>query len=130
MGPTEQSRSRPRVAFVVALTVLLPVAALVTGAGAVLPIAALPAILLLPALVLGRRRRPPGPTDPDEGSDGDGGSPRPQRPNGLPGGGLPLLDAQQSSRRYRGTPRTTLLPERVRRPAREPARPRVPARVH
>ena len=119
-------------AFVVALTLLLPAAALISGMDAVLPIASLPAILLLPALMLGRRRRPPDPTDTDEGSGGDGGSPRPDRPNGLPGGGLPMLDAQQSSRRYRGTQRTTLLPARERRPAREPVRPRphVPARVH
>jgi hypothetical protein len=130
MGPTERSRSRPKVAFVVALTLLLPAAALISGTDALLPIASLPAILLLPALVLGQRRRPPsGPTESDEGSGGDGGSPRPERPKGLPGGGLPLLHAKQSSRRYRGTARTTLVPSRERRPAREPAQPRVPARV-
>jgi hypothetical protein len=78
---------------------------------------------------MGRRGTPPEPEEADD-DDGPGGSRRPSGPKGLPGGGLPLPDAIQSSRRYRGTAFTPLGVKRDRRPAREPQRPRVPERVY
>jgi hypothetical protein len=129
MGPTRRSRTPLRAAIIATLLLLPALTLLVRGAASFLPIAALPGVLLLPPLIMKRRQPPPGPKDSDDGG-GNGGSRTPQHPKGLPGGGLPMPDAQPSDRRYRGTPRTTLIPTRQRRPAREPIRPRVPERVY
>jgi hypothetical protein len=106
---------------------LAPAATLLSGTAAYVPIALVPAVVLIPAMLISLRTPPPGSSEPED-SGGDGGSRRPDgpSPSGLPGGGLPMPDAQPANRRYRGTPRTTLIPARSRRPAREPGRPRVP----
>jgi hypothetical protein len=128
MGPDTRRRRHGRL-LVAALTLLLPVATLLSGTVGYVPIALVPAVMLIPPMLIGRRPPPPGPSEPDD-SGGDGGSRRPDGPSGHPGGGLPLLPATQpANRRYRGTPRTTLIPPRPRRPAREPERPRVPVRA-
>ena len=79
------------------------------------------AALLLPAL----RGGPDLPRRPDNGSDeGWGhGPPRPPAPTGLPGGGLPLSDADPARVRLRDHRRLAeLLPPPHRRPGHEPAR--------
>ncbi len=87
-------------------------------------------VLLLPAL----RDNPPAPNrhSDSDGDDGWGRGPkRPPKPPTPPGGGIPLLDAQQSRTRFREAGRLAdRLPRRGRRPAREPARDpvRTPAR--
>lgn len=127
MGPDTRRQRHGRL-LVVALTLLLPAATLLSGSTEYVPIALVPAVMLIPAMLVSRRTPPPGSSEPDDGG-GDGGSRRPNSPSNLPvpGGGLPLLpDAKPANRRYRGTPRTTLIPARQRRPAREPERPRVP----
>lgn len=128
MGPKEQSRSLRGDMIVATAVLLLPLLTLLSGSAVFVPPASLPALMIIPALFLGRRSSPPGPEETDD-DDGHGGSRRPDRPRGLPGGGLPLPDAIQSSRRYRGTPRSTMIAKRDRRPAREPQRPRVPQHV-
>ena len=79
------------------------------------------AVLLLPALR-------DNPSVPERRSDSDGddgwgrGPKRPPTPPAPPGGGIPLLDAQQSRTRFREAGRLSdRLPRRVRRPAREPS---------
>jgi hypothetical protein len=86
------------------------------------------AVLMLPAL-----RDPPGsPPNSSEGGsdDGWGNYPRkPRSPRDVPGGGLPLPDAQPARVRLRGHERLhDHLPRRERRPSREPERTPVPAR--
>jgi hypothetical protein len=122
MGPQGQPRSVTRKAAVIGVFVLPSLLAIVCHATAYLPLALLPVVIIIPALALRSPKRPPdGPSDPED-SGGGGGSRTPDPPNGLPGGGLPMLDAQPAPRRYRGTPRTTLVHPRARRPAREPER--------
>ena len=125
MGPQRRSH---RLELILAVILLLPALALVAGAKTYLPFAAMPAVLMIPSLAVRRRRRPPGHADPSDGDGGDGGSPTPESPNTLPGGGLPLPDAVQAPMRYRGTRRTSLIPPRERRAPREPERPTVPSR--
>ncbi len=79
------------------------------------------AILMFPAL----RDQPDGPPRSDGGSDdGWGNYPRrPPSPQDIPGGGLPLPDAQPARQRLRDHQRLReRLPARERRPAREPQR--------
>lgn len=111
---------------VIAITLLLPFATLLTGTVGYVPLAMIPAVMLIPAILISRRTPPPPRSTEPEDDGGDGGSRTPDSPNSLPGGGLPMPYSQPSTRRYRGTPRTTLIPVRQRRPAREPERPRVP----
>lgn len=83
------------------------------------------AVLMFPAL----RDQPPSPPNSDGGSDdGWGNFPRrPRSPEDVPGGGLPLPDAQPARIRLRGHERLhDRLPARERRPAREPQRAPVP----
>ena len=78
-------------------------------------------VLLLPAL----RAKPEFPPRKDQdGDEGWGqGPPRPPKPFDLPNGGLPLPDAIQSRLRLRDHRKLPdLLPQRERRPAREPTR--------
>jgi hypothetical protein len=85
------------------------------------------AVLMVPALrdMPDRPQRPP-----DDGSD-DGWGNHPRRPRGpsdVPGGGLPLPDAEPAKVRLRDHRRLReRLPSRERRPAREPDR--TPVRV-
>jgi hypothetical protein len=85
--------------------------------------------LLVPAL---RHRDQPDDGDSTGGSDdGWGNLPTsPAAPKGMPGGGLPLPDAEQSPIRFREPGRLAdRIPARQRRPVRTPARPqRVPHR--
>jgi hypothetical protein len=78
------------------------------------------AVLFIP-LLLGRRRPPPGPSDP--GSD-DGGGSGPRQPPTLPNaprGGIPLPDSQPAPVRLRDHDRLAdRVPSRHRRPSREP----------
>ncbi len=79
------------------------------------------AALMIPAL----REAPEPPRPQDEGSDeGWGNHPRrPLAPHDLPGGGLPLPDAAPARVRLRDhRPLHERLPNRERRPAREPSR--------
>ena len=115
----------PADAAVTAVALLLLTLTVIGGTATYAAIAALPALLIVPALVFGPRRRPPGPSD-GEDPGGDGGSRRPDTPRGLPGGGLRLLDAEQARVRYRGEPRSTLIPPPRRRWSSEPERPLVP----
>ena len=87
---------------------------------------AIPALLLAPALLYRPSGPPPGP------SADEGGGPGPERPPPAPtrpGGGIPLLDAQQARARVRDHIRPRLAARRLRRPAGEPTRRpvRVPA---
>ncbi|HLH64596.1 MAG TPA: hypothetical protein VKV27_02750 [Solirubrobacteraceae bacterium] len=88
-------------------------------------------VLMLPAL----RDNPPSPGGHGDEGGGDGwgrGPRRPPQPPKPPRGGIPLLDAVQSSVRMREPGRLAdRLPRRERRPAREPARQptRTPQRV-
>jgi hypothetical protein len=79
-------------------------------------------VILLPLLLYrrGLRRPPPGP-DPGDGRwDGPEPPDAPRRDG--PRGGVPLDDAQQAVVRLRGRGRLSdMLPQRDRRPAREPA---------
>jgi len=70
------------------------------------------------------------PPDEDEGGGGGGNDRLPQRPpTSSPPGGLPLPDAVPPSARLRSHERLRdLTPQRVRRPAREPAPQRPPVR--
>jgi hypothetical protein len=65
------------------------------------------------------------PPEDDEGGGGGGNDRRPSRPKPRPTGGVPLPDAEQSSRRLRG--HGSLRDGRAR-PARRPAHPPAPAR--
>ncbi len=127
MGPTERSRHFSILIAVAAL--VLPLLTLLSGGAAYVPIAALPALMLIPALIFRPGRRPPGASDDDHDDGGDGGTPTPDKPNGLPGGGVPLPDAVHARIRYRGTARTSLIPSGERRREREPARRPLPSRV-
>jgi hypothetical protein len=69
---------------------------------------------------------------PEEGDGGGGGNDRvqPRRPGGPRDGGLPLPDADQARIRLRDHRRLAeILPQRTRRPAREPEPERVPGRA-
>ena len=70
------------------------------------------------------------PPDEDEGGGGGGNDRLPQRPPASsPPGGLPLPDAVPTSTRLRSHERLRdLTPQRLRRPAREPAPQRRPVR--
>ncbi|MBV9818039.1 MAG: hypothetical protein JOZ07_06775 [Solirubrobacterales bacterium] len=84
------------------------------------------AVLMFPAL----RDAPPTPTPRrDDGEDGWGRGPRPPAPKpGPSGGGIPLPDARPANVRLREPGRLfDHLPQRERRPAREPVR--TPERV-
>jgi hypothetical protein len=85
------------------------------------------AVLMIPAL----RDQPDSPPKPIDGDsdDGWGNYPRrPRDPRDVPGGGLPLPDAEPARVRLRGHERLAdRLPGRERRPAREPERDPVPA---
>lgn len=119
----------------------LPVAALFTGAGQLVPFLALPLIVLGGPVIL--RARQFGESDPEADSDDEGGSDeggggnrRPDRgpttPSG-PVGALPLDFSRQGSWRHRGHGRqTTADPGHRRHPHPAPApRPRrVPAGPH
>jgi hypothetical protein len=80
------------------------------------------AVLMIPAL----RDGPESPPRSSDGGSDDGWGNRPRRPpspNDLPGGGLPLPDANPARIRLRDHERLReRLPVRQRRPAREPAR--------
>jgi hypothetical protein len=86
------------------------------------------AVLMIPAL----RDQPDTPSRPIDGDsdDGWGNYPRrPRSPRDVPGGGLPLPDAEPARVRLRGHERLReVLPGRERRPAREPERDPVRAR--
>jgi hypothetical protein len=79
------------------------------------------AVLMLPALRDGESS-PPRPSDSGS-DDGWGRGPKlPPKVPELPGGGIPLPDAEQSCIRLRGPGRIAdLAPKHERRPAREPA---------
>ena len=101
MGPSTV-KIHVRVAAV-SLVASLPLLALLAGPSA-LPLLLLPAIMLLPALVIRGRTRPPEPPAEGGGGGGDGGSPLiPPAPIGS--GGIPLPDAEQSANRLRGSGR-------------------------
>jgi hypothetical protein len=91
---------------------------------ALLPLLIVLAALFLP-LLMGRREPPP---EQDDGpDDGGSGPPRPTPPT-RPRGALPLPDAAPARVRLRGHERLAdLVPQRARRPAREPGR--APVRV-
>lgn len=86
------------------------------------------AVLMIPAL----REGPDGPPASSEGGsdDGWGNYPRqPSPPRDVPGGGLPLPDAEPARVRLRDHRRLReRIPNRQRRPAREPQR--QPIRSH
>ena len=86
------------------------------------------AVLMVPAL----RDPPDSPSQPSDGGsdDGWGNYPRrPPKPSGVPGGGLPLPDAEPARVRLRDHQKMSeRLPARERRPAREPER--KPVRAH
>jgi hypothetical protein len=90
------------------------------------------AVLMIPALREGPNL-PPRPSDPGS-DDGWGNEPRePKSPPNLPGGGLPLPDAEPARVRLRDHERLgERLPKRERRPIRDPERQpqRRPVRVH
>jgi hypothetical protein len=89
---------------------------------------AIPAFILLPALLFNPPGSPPG------GSGDDGGGPGPDPPPppapARPRGGIPLPDAEHARARVRDHVRPKLIGRRPRRPAPEPAREprRAPAR--
>ncbi|WP_249012170.1 hypothetical protein [Conexibacter sp. DBS9H8] len=86
-------------------------------------------ILMLPTL----RDDGDPPTDQDSGSDDGWGNLPNSRPDprGWPGGGLPLPDAEQSSVRLREPGRLAdKVPNRDRRPVRDPRRTPVPSPGH
>lgn len=114
----------PACAFLIA-SAILPIWR--TQAMAWLVLMAIPAFILLPALLF----RPPG-SPPGPSGDGGGGPPGPDPPPPpaptRPRGGIPLPDAEQARTRVRDHFRPRLIGRRARRPAREPARsPRVPS---
>jgi hypothetical protein len=79
-------------------------------------------VLMIPAL---RDGSDPPPRPPDGGSDDGWGNDRrrPPSPRDLPGGGIPLPDAEPARVRLRDHERLReRLPRRQRRPAREPER--------
>ena len=81
---------------------------------------AIPALILMPALLY----RPSGPPPGSAGEEGGGPGPDPPRPPAptRPRGGVPLPDAEQAPSRVRDHIRQRLRSRRSRRPAREPAR--------
>jgi hypothetical protein len=80
------------------------------------------AVLMVPAL----RDPPEAPPRPSDGGSDDGWGNYPRRPpspTGVPGGGLPLPDAEPARVRLRDHQRLReRLPSRERRPVREPER--------
>ena len=78
------------------------------------------AVLFIPVL-LGRRRPPPGPSDPGSDDGGGSGPRQPPTPPNAPRGGIPLPDAEPAPVRLRDHDRLAdRVPTRRRRPAREP----------
>ncbi len=78
------------------------------------------AVLFIPVL-LGRRRPPPGPSDPGSDEGGGSGPRQPPTPPNAPRGGIPLPDAEPAPVRLRDHDRLAdRVPTRTRRPAREP----------
>jgi hypothetical protein len=84
-------------------------------------------VVFATSLLVGGHTPPPDTDPPDDGhGDGGGPGPAPRGPEPRPGG-IPLDDAEQSSRRLRGARPPLKRP--VRRRERDPARPgRTPAR--
>jgi hypothetical protein len=126
-GDTGTGRSRWLVLGLIPLT-LLAVGSLVSGAYQLFPFCCLPLLILGPALVRRDRPEATGPADDGDGPDDHGGSPPRDTPPSLPGGGLPLPDAEPAARRYRAEPASPLIPSRTRRPAHPPERRPVPLR--
>jgi hypothetical protein len=114
--------------LIVAGALALPALTLLSGSTAYIPLASLPAVMLIPALIFSPHQRPPRSED-DHDDDGDGGSRTPDTPKSLPGGGMPLPDAVQARIRYRGVERSSLIPSRRRREHPAPVRRPVPQRV-
>jgi hypothetical protein len=117
--------SVPTRVAVLAGIVLLPFVSLALGTAMLVPLFLMPALFVIPAMLYRGDGGPP-PDRPD-GEDGGGGGPRrPDPPQGLPGAGPPLPDADQARARKRDHARGRLAPARTRRgPSREPARRRV-----
>jgi hypothetical protein len=126
-GETRTGGSRWLVLGLIPLT-LLAVGSLVSGAYQLFPFCCLPLLILGPALVRRDRPEATGPADDGDGPDDNGGSPPRDIPPSLPGGGLPLPDAEPAARRYRAEPASPLIPSRTRRPAHPPERRPVPLR--
>ncbi len=82
-------------------------------------LADIPALMFIPALLFRSSQPPSGPTDGDD--DGGSGPPPPRRPD-IPGGGLPLPDADAGRWRVRDHGRPRLRAARPRRCVREPER--------
>jgi hypothetical protein len=76
------------------------------------------ALVLAPVSCFRSAGPPPGPAD----DGGDGGTDRPPPPPNEPLGGVPLLDAEQSTTRVRDHGRPQFRHRRPRRRAKEPAR--------
>jgi hypothetical protein len=83
-------------------------------------------LLLIPALVLAPgflfRRQRPSARPPDSGGGWGNGPPEPHDLPNVPGGGVPLPDAEPARVRLRDQHRPRHVPARTRRPAREPER--------
>lgn len=89
---------------------------------ALVPWFAMPALMLLPALIFRGKGPEPGSSQDDDGGGGGGGPRVPRSPRDVPRGGLPLPDAEPARIRIRGHDRPGLAAPRQRRPAHEPAR--------
>ena len=117
--------SVPTRAAVLIGILLLPVLSLASGSVTLVPLFAMPALFIIPALVF----RGPGDAPPDgEDTDGGGGGGphRPQPPECPPSTGPPLPDAAQARARARDHNLGRLAPLPARRGApREPARKRI-----
>ena len=119
--------SVPARAAVLVGILLLLVVSLASGSVMLVPLFAMPALFIIPALLF----RGPGDA-PAEGNDTDGGGGggprRPQTPERPPGTGPPLPDADQARARVRDHIRGRLAPSPARRgaprgPVRKPIRP-------
>jgi len=138
LAPGQRAQRRPHFWLRLVAIALIPGCAL-SIASAIVPIwrlqvvtmwlylLAIPALILLPALLFRPSGPPPGPTGDEGGGPGPG--PPPPAPT-RPRGGIPLPDAEQARARVRDHVRPHLISGPARRPAREPAPAprRVPAR--
>ena len=115
-----------RLVLALVAMILLPAGSLLAGAYQLFPFCCLPLLMLGATLLQPNRPEAPGPPGEGKGPDGSGGSPTPDRPSNLPGGGLLLPNAEPAARRYRSEPVSTLTPSRTRRPAHPPERRPVP----
>lgn len=119
--------SVPARAAVLIGILLLPVLSLASGSVMLVPLFAMPALFIIPALLFrGPGNAPPDGKDTDGG--GGGGPRRPQPPERPPSTGPPLADADQARARTRDHSRSRLAPSPARRgapgtPARKRIRP-------